>query len=82
MKPIRISHPQIYAFQDFTGPGAGEIEDGKVRSWLSEPSEVPGLVACLGTFAEEICFNQIVLEKHPEHPAETVVRIATGAGAP
>ena len=66
MKPIRISHPQIYPFQDFSGPGAGEIEDGNVKSWASEASEVPGLVACLGSFTEEVFFNQIVLEKHPE----------------
>ena len=61
MKPIRISHPQIYPFQDFSGPGAGEIEDGRVKSWVSESSEVPGLVACLGSFSEEVFFNQNTL---------------------
>ena len=68
MKPIRISHPQVYPFQDFAGPGTSNIEDGQLRSWQSEASDLPGLVACKGRFTEEICFNQITLEKHPELP--------------
>lgn len=68
MKPIRISHPQLYPFQNFSGPGRAEMEEGRLKSWSSEPAEIPGLVACLGSFGEEICFNQIVLEKHPEYP--------------
>lgn len=67
MKPIRISHPQIYPFQDFSGPGTGEIEEGRVKSWVSEASEIPGLVACMGSFTDDIFFNQIVLEKHPDY---------------
>lgn len=66
MNPIRVSHPHLYKFESFNGPGEAVMEEGRLTDWKSDISESPGLVSCIGVLEEAIAFNQISVGKHSE----------------
>jgi hypothetical protein len=63
---VRISHPELLSFANWTAPGNSTESSGQVLAWHSEELATPTLTACIATFDDARCFNAIRIEVHEE----------------
>lgn len=64
---VRISHPELLTFANWTAPGNSTESSGQVLAWHSEELDTPTLTACIATFDDARCFNAIQIEIHEEY---------------
>lgn len=65
---VRISHPELLAFVNWSAPGESVESSGRVLAWISDEIETPTLAACTATFAETQSFNSIHIDAHAQFP--------------